>query len=104
MASGAIEADCCCTVINVLTTVISGPTVNADTGVATDGVEACSSIVTGVGLHEALIDILSTVLPWGGYVTHCFMHNHLAVHRYFVEYSVYILRAVPVHSGGHWQL
>lgn len=63
MTGGAIEADGYCTIVNVLTAVIPGPAVNTDTGVATDGVEACSAIVTGVGLHETLIDILSTVLP-----------------------------------------
>ena len=62
MAGGAIEANGYCTVINVLTAVISSPTINTDTGMASNGIEASTAIMAGVGLHETLIDILSTVL------------------------------------------
>lgn len=62
MAGGAVEANGDRTVINVLTAVVSSPAVNTDTGVATNGVEASTTIMAGVGLHEALIDILGTVL------------------------------------------
>ena len=64
MAGGAVEANGYGTVVDVLTAVISSPTVNADTGMTTDGVEASAPIMAGIWLHETLVDILSTVLPW----------------------------------------
>lgn len=63
MAGGTIEANGYGTVIDVLTAIISGPTVNTDTGMTADGVEASTSIMAGIWLHETLVDILSTVLP-----------------------------------------
>lgn len=63
MAGGPIEANSYCAVINVLTAVISSPTINADTGMTTNGVEASTPIMAGVWLHETLIDILCAVLP-----------------------------------------
>lgn len=68
MAGGTIETNSYGTVINVLTAVISSPTIHANAGVTTDGVETSTPIMAGVWLHETLIDILSTVLPcpfWG---------------------------------------
>lgn len=62
MAGGAIKANGYGTVINVVTAVISSPTVNANTGVTADRVEASTPIVAGVRLHETLVDILATVL------------------------------------------
>lgn len=58
-----IEANGYGAVINVLTAVISSPAVYANTGVTADGVEASTAIMASVGLHETLVDILSTVLP-----------------------------------------
>lgn len=63
MARGTIEANGYGAVINVLTAVISSPTINADTGMTTDGVEASTPVMAGVWLHETFVDILSTVLP-----------------------------------------
>lgn len=62
MTRGPVEADSCGTVINVLTAVIPSPAINTYTGVPSNGVEACTAIVTSIGLHETLVDILSTVL------------------------------------------
>ncbi len=64
MAGGTIEANCYGAVINVLTAVISSPAVNANTRVTANGVEASTTVVAGIWLHETLVDILSTVLPW----------------------------------------
>lgn len=63
MAGGTIKANSYGTVVDVLTAVISSPTVNADAGVTTDGIEAGAPIMAGVWLHQTLVDILSTVLP-----------------------------------------
>lgn len=62
MAGGTIEANSYGAVVNVLTAVISSPTINADTGMPTNGVEASTPIMAGIWLHETLVDILSTVL------------------------------------------
>lgn len=63
MTGGTVEANRYGAVINVLTAVISGPAIYANTGVTADGVEASTAIMAGVGLHETLVDILSTILP-----------------------------------------
>lgn len=62
MTCGAVETDSCGTVINVLTAVVPRPAIDAYTGVPSNGVEACTAIVTSIGLHETLVDILSTIL------------------------------------------
>lgn len=62
MAGGTIKANGCCAVINVLTAVISSPAINTHTVMPTNGVEAGTPIMAGIGLHETLVDILSTVL------------------------------------------
>lgn len=62
MAGGTVKANGYGAVINVLAAVISSPTINADTGVTADGVEASTPIMAGVWLHETLVDIFSTVL------------------------------------------
>lgn len=64
MARGSVEANSDGTVIDVLTAVITSPAVDADAGVTANGVEAGTPVVAGVGLHETLVDVLSTVLPW----------------------------------------
>lgn len=51
VAGGTIEANSDGAVINVLAAVVSGPTINADTSVTTNGVEASTPIMTGVWLH-----------------------------------------------------
>lgn len=63
MAGGTIEANSDGAVIDVLAAVISSPTINADTGMTPDGVEAGTPIMASVWLHETLVDVLSTVLP-----------------------------------------
>lgn len=63
MAGGTIEANGYGAVVNVLTAVISSPTVDANTGMTANGVEASTPVMAGVWLHETLVDILSTVLP-----------------------------------------
>lgn len=63
VAGGAVEAHSDGAVVDVLTAVVAGPAVDANAGVTTDGVEAGASIVAGVGLHEALVDVLGAVLP-----------------------------------------
>lgn len=63
MAGGPIKANSYGTVIDVLTAVVSSPTINADAGMTTDGIKASTSIMAGVWLHKTLVDILSTVLP-----------------------------------------
>lgn len=68
MAGGTIETDSNGTVINVLTAVISSPTIDANTGVPADGVEASTPVMAGIWLHETLINILSTVLSYCGNV------------------------------------
>lgn len=69
MACGSVEANSCSTVINILAAVIASPAVDTHAGMAADRVEAGTPIVAGVGLHETLVDVLSTVLPWSGYIT-----------------------------------
>lgn len=72
VAGGAVEADGDGAVVNVLAAVVAGPAVDAHAGVAADGVEAGAAVVAGVGLHEALVDVLGAVLTWwrvsGGYL------------------------------------
>lgn len=69
MARGSVEANSCSTVINILAAVITSPAVDTHAGMASNCVEAGTPIVAGVGLHETLIDVLSTVLPWSGHIT-----------------------------------
>ena len=51
VAGGTIEANSYGAVVNVLAAVISGPTINADAGMTTNGVEASTPIMAGVWLH-----------------------------------------------------
>lgn len=62
MTCGPVEADSSSTVVNVLTAVVSSPAIDTYTGVSSDSVKACTTIVTSIGLHETLVDILSTIL------------------------------------------
>lgn len=62
MAGGTVEANGYGTVIDVLAAVISSPTVDTDTGMTSDSVEARAPIMAGIWLHKTLVDILSTVL------------------------------------------
>lgn len=66
MARSTIETNSYGAVINVLTAVISSPTIDANTGMTTNGVEASTPIMAGVWLHETLVDILCAVLPYCG--------------------------------------
>lgn len=68
MASGSIEANGYRTVIDVLTAVITSPAIDTDAGMSTNCVEAGTPIVASVGLHETLVDVLSTVLSLRGYI------------------------------------
>lgn len=69
MARGSVEANGCRAVVDVLAAVVASPAVHTHAGMAADCVEAGPPVVAGVGLHETLVDVLSAVLPWGGYVT-----------------------------------
>lgn len=69
MARGSVEANGCRAVVDVLAAVVASPAVHTHAGVAADRVEAGAPVVAGVGLHETLVDVLSAVLPWGGYIT-----------------------------------
>lgn len=62
MTCGPVEADSSSTVVNVLTAVVPSPAIDTYTGVSSDSVKACTTIVTSIGLHETLVDILSTIL------------------------------------------
>jgi len=104
MAGGTIEANGDGAVIDVLTAVISRPTVDADTGMSPDGVEASAPIMAGIWLHETLVDILSTVLPWCDEMTYWLVRTHHEMYTFKVDFKQYVNRSVPVHSGGHWQL
>lgn len=75
MASGTIEANSYGAVIDVLTAVVSRPTINTDTGMTADGVEASAPVMAGIWLHETLVDILSTILP-------CVVRGHIGSHTF----------------------
>lgn len=62
MACGPIKTNCCCTVIDVLTAVVSGPAVHAHTGMSSDDVEAGATVVTRIRLHQTFIDVFSAIL------------------------------------------
>lgn len=62
MTRGTVEADSSGTVVNVLTAVVPRPAIDTYTGVPSNGVEACTTVVTSIGLHKTLVDILSTIL------------------------------------------
>lgn len=62
MACGSIKTNCCCTIIDVFAAVVSGPAVHAHTGVSPNDVEAGTTIVAGVWLHQTFIDIFCTIL------------------------------------------
>lgn len=59
---GPVEADGRSAVIDVLAAVVSSPAIDAHAGVSTDCVEACTTVVTSIGLHKTLVDILCTIL------------------------------------------
>lgn len=99
MAGGAVEANGYGAVVDVLTAVVSGPTVNADAGVTTDGVEASASIMAGVWLHETLVDILSTVLPcpfwWALAIVGVYsVHTYSSIHTLVTWTVVHIILTV----------
>lgn len=62
MAGSPIEAHGGGTIIYVLTAVVAGPAVDAHACVAADCVKTGTTIVASVGLHQAFIHVLSTVL------------------------------------------
>lgn len=62
MACGSIKTNCGCTVIDVLSAVVSSPAIHTHTGMSSNDVEAGATIVTCVRLHQAFIDVLSTIL------------------------------------------
>lgn len=68
MAGCSVEANGYRAVINVLAAVVTSPAVDTDAGMPANCVEAGTPIVACVGLHETLVDVLRTVLPWSGYV------------------------------------
>lgn len=62
MTGSTMKTDSCLTVINVLTAALPGPAIDADTGMASIGIETSAPIVAGVGLQLAFIHILSAEL------------------------------------------
>lgn len=54
------------TVVDVLTAVVSTPAIDAHAAVASVAVGTGASILTGVGLQQALVHILGAELPFGG--------------------------------------
>lgn len=65
-ASGARSTGGEGTVIDVLTAVIATPAINAHTAIASVAVGTGASILTGIGLQQALIHILCAELSFGG--------------------------------------
>lgn len=99
MAGGAIKTNSYCTVINVLAAVISSPTINADAGMATDGVEAGTPIMAGVGLHETFVDVLSTVLSCPFWWTLAIVsidsvHTYSSIHTLVTRTVIHIILTV----------
>ena len=66
VTGGAVEAHGGGAVVDVLAAVVARPAVDAHARVAADGVEARAAVVTGIGLHEALVHVLGAVLACGG--------------------------------------
>lgn len=64
MAGRPRGTGCAGTVINVLTAVLASPTINTDTVVATIGVMAGATILTGIRHQLAFIHIFGAVLTW----------------------------------------
>lgn len=99
MAGGTIETDSNGTVINVLTAVISSPTIDANTGVPADGVEASTPVMAGIWLHETLINILSTVLScplwWALAIVGVHsVHTYSSIHTFVTWTVVHIIFTV----------
>lgn len=106
MASGAIEADGCGAVINVLAAALSGPAIDTDACVSTQSVEAGAAIVTGVGLKLALIYVFCTELtcPLRGTLTVVGVDSIYAcgtIHTFMVRTVVHI--CFTVCSFKAWQ-
>lgn len=57
-AGGPVEASSTLTVVDVLRAVFTGPAVDADAGVAADGVRACRSVVANAGPQRALVQVV----------------------------------------------
>lgn len=62
VAGGAMVTSCTCTVVDVLATVITRPSVDEDTVVAAMCVMACSSILARIRHQLALVHIFCAVL------------------------------------------
>lgn len=99
MACGSIKANCCCTIINVLTAVVSGPAVHAHTGVSPNDVETGATIVAGVWLHQTFIDVLSTILScpfWRTLTVVCVdtIHTFAPIHAFMAWAVIHIILTV----------
>lgn len=62
VAGCAVVTSCTGTVVNVLATVVAGPTVDTDTVIAAMSVVAGSSILTCIGHQLTLVHIFCAVL------------------------------------------
>lgn len=74
MAGGPMEAHGRGTVINILTTALTSPAIDAHTAVATQRVKAGAPIVASIGLQLTLIHVLCAELACG---TQMFQSSHL---------------------------
>lgn len=75
MASGSIETSCTSTIIDVFTTIWAWPSIDTNTGIASDWVDTSSSIFAYTWPHRTLIYIFTTVCTCRkylkGYVKRC---------------------------------
>lgn len=122
MAGGPVEAGSHGTVIDVLTAVLARPAIDTDTVVAPVVVVAGATVLAGVGHQLALVHILSAVLTCQGterlheagtdhsrceagqLCPHCAQHPPGQDPSSQPSPVPPSLLALPVHSGGHWQL
>lgn len=99
MTCGSIKTNCCCTIVDGLTAVVSGPAVHAHTGVSTNDVEAGATIVAGVWLHQTFIHVLSTILScpfWRTLTVVCVdpIHTFASIHALMTRAVVHIILTV----------
>lgn len=101
MTRSSIKAHSSGTVIDILTAIVACPAVHAHTRVATIGVEARATIMTGIWLHQALVNILSTVLTLKHKHTGWAQnkkHPRYSIHRFYCVLNVKYL-SIQVDTG-----
>lgn len=103
MAGGPVEAHGRGTVIDILTTALTGPAIDAHTAVATQCVRAGAPVVARIGLQLTLIHVLCAELACA---TQMHQPSHLdwCIPTQRLPPSSLQPQCPPVHSGGHWQL